>query len=153
MLSLLVPIYKRESDHLNTNSYRSIKLLEHVFKLHGRYLDKRLGEIVDMDKVQYGFTPGRGTVDAVFIFRTLTKKYCSKSKKLFYILFVDLEKAFSRVLQKVICYALRKNDVSEYLFEGLMSLYSDFKTAFSVDGELSNKFSFLPKLGFIKVQY
>ena len=32
MLSLLVPIYKGKGGCLNSNSYRGIKLLEHVFK-------------------------------------------------------------------------------------------------------------------------
>ena len=34
ILSSLVPIYNRNSDPLDTNSYRGIKLLEHKFKLH-----------------------------------------------------------------------------------------------------------------------
>ena len=42
----------------NPSSYRGIKLLEHAFKLHKKVLDGRLYEVVDINKIQYGFMPG-----------------------------------------------------------------------------------------------
>ena len=65
MLSLLAPILKGEGDPLNANSYKGIKLLKHAFKLYGKILDGLLCEVVDTDEMQYGSTPGRGTVNAV----------------------------------------------------------------------------------------
>ena len=62
MLSSFVPIFKGKGDPLNPNSYRGIKLLEHAFNLYEKILDGRLHEMVDTDKMQYGFMPGRGTV-------------------------------------------------------------------------------------------
>ena len=50
--------------------------------------------------MQYGFMPGRGTVDAVFVLRRLSEKFRAKSKFLF--VFVDLEKAFDWVPREVI---------------------------------------------------
>ena len=38
-------------------------------------------------------------------------------------------------------FALRRKDVSKYLVNDVMSLYKGFKTAVSVDGEMSNSFS------------
>ena len=64
MLSLLVPIFKGKGDPLNPNSYRGIKL-EHAIKLYKKILDGHLHKVVNIDKMQYGFIPGRGTVDAV----------------------------------------------------------------------------------------
>ena len=64
MLSSLVPIFKGEGDPLNANSYRAMKLLEHGFKLY-KVLDGGLCEVVGIDKMQYGFMPGGGTVNAV----------------------------------------------------------------------------------------
>ena len=101
MLSSLVPIYKGKGDPLNPNSYRGIKLLEHAFKLYEKILDGRLCEVVNIDKMWYGFIPGRETVDAVFVLRRLTEKFRAKNKKLFFV-FVDLEKAFDRVPREVI---------------------------------------------------
>ena len=61
--SSLVPIFKRKRDPLNPNSYRGTKLLEHSFKLYEKILDERLRKVVGIDKMQYGFLPGRETVD------------------------------------------------------------------------------------------
>ena len=121
MLSSLVPIFKGKGDPLNPNSYKGIKLLEHAFKLYEKILDGRLHEVVDIDKMQYGFMPGRGTVDAVFVLRRLTEKFRAKNKKLFFV-FVDLEKAFDRVPREVIQFALRQKGAPEYLVNGVMSL-------------------------------
>ena len=46
--------------------------------------------------MQFGFIPGKGTMDAIFIIRQVQEKYLAKKKKL-YFTFIDLEKAFDRV--------------------------------------------------------
>ena len=108
--------------------------------MYEKVLCGRLRELADIDKMQYGFMPGRGTVDAVFVLRRLSGKFRVKNKKLFFI-YVDLEKAFDRVPREVIRFALRCKGVPEYLVNGAMSLYKGCKTAVSVDGELSSSFS------------
>ena len=50
--------------------------------------------------MQFGFMPGRGTTDALFIVRRIQEKCKKKVKKLF-TCFVDLEKAFHRVPRRV----------------------------------------------------
>ena len=147
MLSSSAQIFKGKGDRLNPNSYRGIKLLEHAFKLYEKILDGSLHEVVDIDKMQYGFMPGRGTVDAVFVLRRLNEKFRAKNKKLSFI-FVDLENAFDRVPREVICFALKRKCVPEYSVNGVMSLYKGWRTAVSVDGELSSSFSV--KIGVIK---
>ena len=133
ILSSLVPIFIGKGDTLNLNFYRGIKLLKHAFKLHEKILDGRLREVVDIDKMQYGFMPGRGTVDAVSVLRRLTEKIRARNKKLFFV-FVDLEKAFDQVPREVIRFYVRRKDVPEYMVDRVMSLYKGCKTAVSVDG-------------------
>ena len=58
---------------------------------------------------------------AVFVLRRFTKKFRSKGKKLFYV-FVDLEKAFNLVPQKVTWWVLRIKGDPENLVHGIMSL-------------------------------
>ena len=36
-----------------------------------KILDGRFREVVDIDKMQYGFMPGRGTADVMFVLRRL----------------------------------------------------------------------------------
>ena len=57
--------------------------------------------MVKVDEMQFGFMPGIGTIDAVFILRRLQEEYLDKEKKL-YMCFVDLEKAFDKVPRKVL---------------------------------------------------
>ena len=63
--------------------------------------------------MQFGFVPGRGTTDAIFIVRQLQEKYIAAKKPL-YFAFVDLEKAFDRVPRKVLWWALRSLGVEEW---------------------------------------
>ena len=78
--------------------------MEHAFKLYEKILDECLGEVVAIDKMQYGFMPGRRTADAVFVLRKLREKFRAKNKKLL-LIFVDLEKAFDRLPREVIRFA------------------------------------------------
>ena len=66
--------------------------------------------LISLDTMQFGFMPGKGTTDALFIVRRMQEEYCDKGKYL-YMCFVDLEKAFDRVPRKVMEWALRKKAV------------------------------------------
>ena len=112
ILSSLLPTFEGKGNALNSNSYRGVKLIEYAFKLDGR-----LCEVVNIDKMQYGFMPGIGTVDVVFVLKRLSEILRAKNK-LFFIFF-DLEKAFNQVPREVIDFAFRQKGVPEYLVNGL----------------------------------
>ena len=99
--SILVPVYKGKGDPLVCGSYRAIKLLEQPIKVLERVLEKRIRCQVSIDNMQFGFMPGKGTTDAIFIMRQVQEKHQAKKKKLYYA-FVDLEKAFDRVPREVV---------------------------------------------------
>ena len=67
-----------------------------------------------MDDMQFGFNPGKGTTDSIFIVRQVQEKFLEKQKEL-WIAFVDLEKAFDRVLRDVLWWALRRVGVEEWI--------------------------------------
>ena len=69
-------------------------------------MDCLIRQLVSIDDSQFGFVPGRGTTDAVFVVRQL-REYLAANKRL-YMAFVDLEKASDGVAQKVIRWVLRK---------------------------------------------
>ncbi len=71
-----------------------------------RVLDSAIRSMVNIDEMQFGFVPGRGTTDAIFIARQMQEKYHAAKKPL-YFAFVDLEKAFDRVPRKVLWWAMR----------------------------------------------
>ena len=44
-------------------------------KVVERVLERRLRQAVEIDKIQFGFRPGTGTSDAIFIARQLQDSY------------------------------------------------------------------------------
>ena len=58
-------------------------------KVLKRILEKRLRQLINIDEMQYGFMPGYGATDAIFMLRQVREKYRHKSKNL-YFCFVDL---------------------------------------------------------------
>ena len=65
-----------------------------------------------IDNMQFGFMPGKGTTDPIFIMRQLQEKHQANKKKMYYY-FVDLEKAFDRLPREVVRWALRKLGVDD----------------------------------------
>src|SRR5207249_6524194 len=125
---LMVTVYKGKGDALDCRSYRGIKLLDHAMKVFERIIEKGVRTKVNLDDMQFGFRPGRGTTDAIFIVRQLQEKYLCKGKEL-WMAFVDLEKACDRVPREVFWWALRKLKVEEWLVRVIMSVYESVTTA------------------------
>ena len=81
--SVIVPIFKGKGNVMSCGSYREVKLLEHAMKIVERVLERRIRTLVNLNKMQFGFMPGKGTVDAIFIVRRMQEKYQKKGKKLY----------------------------------------------------------------------
>ena len=64
-------------------------------KVFERVIERKMRNLVSLDDMQFGFRPGRGTTDAIFIVRQIQEKYLAQKKDL-WIAFVDLEKAFDK---------------------------------------------------------
>ena len=62
--------------------------------------------------MQFGFMPGCGTTNAIFILGQILEKYLVKKKNL-HLAFVNLEKAFDQVSRDVVWGCLRKLGVEE----------------------------------------
>ena len=80
--SVLVPIFKGKGDVGSCNTYGGVKLLEHAMKMVKRVLERRIRELVNINSMQFGFMPGRGTTDALFVVRRMQEEYRDKKKKL-----------------------------------------------------------------------
>ena len=68
---------------MNFGGYKGVKLLEHAMKIVETLLERRMRLMVKVDEMQFGFMPGKGTIDAVFILRRLQEEYLDKEKKLY----------------------------------------------------------------------
>jgi hypothetical protein len=98
--SWTVYVYKGKWDALECGSNQGIKLLDHVMKVLERVIEKEIRSRVIINNMQFGFRPGRGTTDAIFIVRQIQEKYLEK--KDLWMALVDREKAFDRVPMEVV---------------------------------------------------
>ena len=81
-------------------------------KVAERVLERRLRQAVEIDKMQFGFRPGTGTIHVIFIARQLQERYRGKHRELWWA-FVDLEKAFDRVPRKAVEWSIKKLGVGK----------------------------------------
>jgi len=133
--SWMVKVYKGKGDALECGSYRGIKLLDHAMKVLERVIERRVRSKVSIDDMQFGFRPGRGTTDAIFIVRQIQERFLEQKRDL-WMAFVDLEKAFDRVPREVVWWALRRLGVDEWLVTVIRAMYEGVTTAVKTnDGE------------------
>ena len=137
--SFIVCLYKGKGDALERGNYRGLKLTEQVMKILERIVDGLIRQLVSIDDSQFGFVPGRGTTDAIFVVRQLQEKYLAANKR-HYMAFVDLEKAFDRVPRKVIWWALRKLGVEEWIVRLVQGMYANARSCVHVGEGYSEEF-------------
>ena len=137
--SFIVCLYKGKGDALDRGNYRGLKLTEQAMKILERIVDGLIRQVVSIDDSQFGFVPGRGTTDAIFVVRQLQEKYLAVNKRL-YMAFVDLEKAFDRVPRKVIWWALRKLGVEEWIVRLVQGMYANARSRVRVGEGFSKEF-------------
>ena len=126
--SFIVCLYKGKGDALERGNYRSLKLTEQVMEW---IEDGLIRQLVSTDDSQFGFVPGRGTTDAIFVVRQLQEKYLAANKRL-YMGFVDLE--------KVIWWALRKLRVEEWIVRLVLGMYANAQSCVRVGEGYSKEF-------------
>lgn len=111
---LVIPVPK-SGDLSDPNNYRPIVLVSVLSKLFTSILTERLlSWSEDEDKLidnQFGFRPGRSTVDAIFIIQGIISNILQNKFKL-YSAFVDFRKAFDKLNRRILIYKLLRNGLS-----------------------------------------
>lgn len=80
---------------------RGLKLTDQFLNIAQRTIEKLIRKGTEIDEMQFGFIPGCGTTNVIFIFRQLQKKHLAK-KKNFHFAFVDFEQTFDQVPRDVV---------------------------------------------------
>ena len=132
-------MYKSKGDALDCGNYRGIRLLEHIMKVWKKMLEARLREMININENQLGFSPGKSTIDGLFMLRQLQEKYGGMKKELHHV-FIDLEKAFNKKPRKVIERALRRQNVPEKMVQLIMPLYVNANSRVETFTETSKGF-------------
>ena len=71
-------------------------MIDHLQKVLERVMERRLRKLINIDDMQFGFSNGKSTTDAIFVVKMMQEKFREKDQDL-YFTFVDLEKAYDMV--------------------------------------------------------
>ena len=74
--SYIVSLFKGKGSTLDRGNYRSLKLTDKVLKV----VERVIRDCIGFDDMQFGFMPGRGSTDAIFIVRQLQENFSTKIK-------------------------------------------------------------------------
>ena len=118
--------------------------MSHTMKVWERIIEARLKDRVEIRKQQYGFMPGKGTTNAMFALRMLMEKYREGQREL-HCVFVDLDKAYSRVSREELWYCMRKSEIVEKYVRFVQDMYEGSETV--VRCPIGTIESFIVKVG------
>ena len=144
------------------NNYRPIVLVGVLSKLLTSILNKGNNKITELRTIlqresqnsgllswsedegklihnQFGFRPGRSTVDAIFILHGIISNILQNKLKL-YSAFVDFRKAFDKLNRKILIYKLLRNGLSTKFVAMVKSTYSSVGLRVKAGGVLSDAF-------------
>ena len=110
-----------------------------IADLTNSIIEDLIHDIIKTDDMQFGFMPGGGTTNAIFIVRQVQEAYIRKNQNL-YFAFIDLEKAFDRVPRKVLWWALWKVGVPEWIVRVVQVMYQNARSQVRVNNVFSDVF-------------
>ena len=88
----------KNSNTMKCEEHRTIVLTSHTMKILLKVIANRIKPVLNknINPLQYGFMPNRGTIEAVTALKTICSSKIDLGQALF-VAFVDFEKAFDRV--------------------------------------------------------
>jgi hypothetical protein len=135
--STLVPIFKNKGDIQSCTNYRGIKLMSHTMKLWERVIEHRLRGMTHITMNQFGFMPGRSTMEVIFLIRQVMERYMEQKKDL-HMVFIDLEKAYDKIPRNLIWWALDKHKVPTKYVTLIKDMYDKVVTSVQTsDGDIN----------------
>ena len=138
-LSHIIKCFKGKGDPLVMGNYHRLKLLDHIMKIVEHVIKNIIRLSLNTNKMQYGFMPGHGTMDAIFILWHMHEKHHRKHKPL-YFAFEDLKKAFNRVPKKVIGWVMWKVGIKEWKIKFVQAKYANAASGVCINNTFGEKF-------------
>lgn len=123
----IISLFKK-GDRNNCENYRGISLLNSIYKVYAKIINKRLKVISEnlLSEEQCGFRTGRSTSDNVFILQQLFEKRREFNLQT-HVAFVDFVKAFDRVNRSLLWTIMKDGGYPQHLINTIKSLYCNSK--------------------------
>ena len=109
-------------------------------KLWERVIERRLREEVKISENQFGFMPGRATIEAIGLLRGLMGLFRDRKVDL-HMVFIDLEKVYDRVPREVLWKCLEEKRVSPAYIRVIKDMYEGGRTRVRTPGGVSDDFA------------
>ena len=122
-----------------SDNYRGIEMQPLLANVYDRILCNRLIRWAKISEEQTAFQKGKSTIDQIFLLRIIIS-LIKANKKVLYIGFFDLSKAFDRVSRYLLLKQLVKLGVGSVMFYSLKSIYSVTRCVLKGFGKLSEVF-------------
>lgn len=137
--SYMFMLYKK-GDPSDPGNYRTIALLNNIFKLLTHMITQRVLCWSEDHKLfmeaQAGFRPGRGCVDNIFTFASIINLHLIKKRKL-YVAFVDFKSAFSEVNHDLLFEKMFAFGISGKIISLIRTLYQQSQVQIRVEDKLT----------------
>ncbi|GJW49720.1 retrovirus-related pol polyprotein LINE-1 [Tanacetum coccineum] len=126
-LSDVIHIFKNKGNAQVCSNYRGIKLLSYTIKLWERVIERMLRRETSVSENQFGFMPGRSSIEAIHLIRSLMEKYWGRQRDV-HLAFIDLEKVYDSVPRDVIWKTLIDKGASRRYIKVIRDMYNGAKT-------------------------
>jgi hypothetical protein len=97
--SILVSIFKNKVDIQSYTNYRGIKLMSNTMNLRERMIEYRLRKLTTVFKNQFGFMPGRYTMETIFLIRQLMERH--RKQKDLHMIFINIDKIYDKISKNI----------------------------------------------------
>jgi Reverse transcriptase (RNA-dependent DNA polymerase) len=89
-------------------------------------IEYRLRKMTTVSKNQFGFMPEKSTMEAIFLIRQLMERY--REQKDLHMIFIDLEKAYDKILRNIMWWALKRKLVPTKYVTLIKDMYTNVVT-------------------------